>query len=225
MEDIDLLVEEQHLEHADGLIRGIGDDTKKTPYDEEAVRDKHRHYPTLVSESGLTRFEVHRNLVAVGFSQAPLRRGDILLFRQVDYLTVHRLLGTARLPDGGTCLRTRGDGGHRLDPPLDRSRVYGRVFAVLRDGGWRDMRPGRARLYARALALHDLAWAAVGVLAARLYRRAGREGSRRSLETTAAFVDQKLLGLFHRLLFSWIHQRIDRPEGLEEAPKEEPHCP
>ena len=165
------------------------------------------------------------DLVAVDFSQVPLRRGDILLFRQVDYLTVHRLLGTARLPDGSACLRTRGDGRHRLDPPLDRSRVHGRVFAVQGKGAWRDMRSRGARLYARSMALHDLAWAAVGVLAARLDRLAGRGGSQRSLETAAAWVDQKLLGLLHRLLFSRVHPRIDRPEGLEGIPNEGPHCP
>jgi signal peptidase I len=158
------------------------------------------------------------SLVAVDFSQTSLRRGDILLFRQADYLTVHRLLGTARFPDGSPCLRTRGDGRNRLDPPLDRSRVHGRVFAVLRDEVWREMRSGRARLYATALAFHDLVWAAAGVLAARIDRRVGREGSPGSLERAAGAVDRMLLGLFHRVLFPWFHPRIAAPEGLEEAP-------
>jgi len=159
-------------------------------------------------------------LVAVDFSQTSLRRGDILLFRQADYLTVHRLLGTARFPDGSPCLRTRGDGRNRLDPPLDRSRVHGRVFAVLGDGGWRDMRSVRARLYAQVLAFHDLAWAAAGVLAARIDRWTGRVGSPRSLGGATAVADRKLLGLLHRLLFSWSHPRIAPPEGLEEAPSQ-----
>jgi hypothetical protein len=155
------------------------------------------------------------DLVAVDFSRVSLRRGDILLFRQVDYLAVHRLLGTARSPDGGSCLRTRGDGLHRLDPALDRSRVHGRVYAVLKEEGWRDMRSGAARLYGRAMAFHDLAWAGLGVLAARLDRTTGRQGARRSLEAATTLVDQKLLGLVHRLLFTRVHRRIDRPEGLE----------
>jgi len=165
------------------------------------------------------------NLVAVDFSRASVRRGDILVFRQADYLTVHRLLGTARLSDGSPCLRTRGDGRNRLDPALDRARVHGRVFAVQGDGGWRDMRAGRARLYGRAVALHDLAWAVVGVLAARFDRLTGGGESRRSLGVAAAFVDRKLLGVLHRLLFSWFHPRIDRPEGLEEIPERGPHRP
>lgn len=165
------------------------------------------------------------DLVAVDFSQVSLRRGDILLFRQVDYLTVHRLLGTARLPDGGPCLRTRGDGRHRLDPALDRSRVHGRVFAVLKEGGWRDMRSGTARFYAQALALHDLAWAGAGVLAARFDRLVGLRGERRFLEAVTAFVDQKLLGLVHRVLFSLAHSQIDSPEGLDDVPGEEPRRP
>jgi hypothetical protein len=165
------------------------------------------------------------DLVAVDFSQTSLRRGDVLVFRQADYLTVHRLLGTARLPDGSPCLRTRGDGRNRLDPPLDRSRVHGRVFAVLRDGVWRDMRSGGARFYASALATHDLAWAAVGVVAARLDRRTGRAGRRLSLGSATAFIDQKLLALMHRLLFSRFHSRIDRPEGLESVPSGGPHSP
>ena len=165
------------------------------------------------------------SLVAVDLSQKSLRRGDILLFRQADYLTVHRLLGAARFPDGSPCLRTRGDGRNRLDPPLDRSRVHGRVFAVLKDGGWRDMRSGRARLYAKALAFHDLDWAAAGVLAARFDRRMGREGSPRSLAWAAEGVDRMLLGLFHRVLFSWFHPRIAAPAGLEEAPGQGPRSP
>jgi hypothetical protein len=157
-------------------------------------------------------------LVAVDFSRESLRRGDILLFRQADYLTVHRLLGTARFPDESPCLRTRGDGRNRLDPPLDRSLVHGRVFAALKDGDWRDMRSGRARLYAKALAFHDLAWAAAGVLATRLDRRVGREGSPGSLGGAVERADRMLLGLFHRVLFSLFHPRIAAPDGLEEVP-------
>jgi hypothetical protein len=164
-------------------------------------------------------------LVAVDFSQASPQRGDILLFRQVDYLTVHRLLGTARSPDGSPCLRTRGDGRHRLDPALDRSRVHGRVFAVLKGDGWRDMSSGRARLYGRAMALHDLAWAGAGVLAARFDSLVGLGGERRFLEAATAFLDQRLLALVHRILFSVVHTRIDRPEGLEGEPEDEPHSP
>ena len=171
-----------------------------------------------VSGESMTPTLMPGSLVAVDLSQASLRRGDILLFRQVDYLTVHRLLGRARFPDGRPCLRTRGDGRNRLDPPLDRSDVHGRVFAVLMDGGWRDVRSGRARFYAKALAFHDLAWAAAGVLAARLDRRMGREGSPGPLAGATEGVDRMLLGLLHRVLFLWFHPRIAAPEGLEEAP-------
>jgi len=63
MEDVDILVEEQHLERADGVIRSFGYETAETPYEEEIVREGHRHYPRLEGKSRLTSFEVHRHLV------------------------------------------------------------------------------------------------------------------------------------------------------------------
>jgi hypothetical protein len=165
------------------------------------------------------------DVVAVDFSRGPLRRGDVVLFRRAGYLTVHRLLGRTRAPDGRPCLRTRGDGRNGLDPPLDRSHVHGRVVAVLGDGGWRDMRAAGARFYARALAFHDLVWAALGVVASRADRLGEGVGWRLSLRSATAAMDQRLLGLLHRLLFASLHRSIDRPEGIPDQTPEEPHCP
>jgi hypothetical protein len=66
MEDIDILVREKDLERADELIRGFGYEAAKAPYEEQTVRERHRHYPRLESRSGLTPFEVHRHLVTPG---------------------------------------------------------------------------------------------------------------------------------------------------------------
>ena len=53
-----------------------------------------------------------------------------MLYRQLDYLVVHRMLGSAWLAGGGPGLRTRGDGKPGLDPPLDARQVRGRVVAL-----------------------------------------------------------------------------------------------
>src|SRR5262245_19973917 len=61
------------------------------------------------------------------------RAGELLVFRQQDYLVVHRCLGRARARDGARCLRTRGDARPDLDPPVLDDRVVARVAAIRRD--------------------------------------------------------------------------------------------
>lgn len=124
-------------------------------------------------------------------------RGDLLLFRQVDYHVVHRYLGPTTSGDGVPCFRTRGDHVPALDAPLDPARVLGRVIAVEREGEWWDLDGAAARLYALGAALHDLFWAAAALAAGRLEARWGaREGLLR--ERVVAW-DRRLLGLAHRL--------------------------
>ena len=51
--------------------------------------------------------------------------------------------------------------GPALDPALDPDHVIGRGIAFEQDGGWRTVEPGAARLYARLVAWHALAWSAL----------------------------------------------------------------
>ncbi len=150
--------------------------------------------PTLASGS----------VIRVDFRQRSPRFGDLLVFRQADYLAVHRYLGTARLADGAICLRTRGDGILALDPPVEPSRVAGRVVALERNGVWRSLLPRRARVYAWLVAFHDLAFAAIGVLSGRADRRLGRA----VLHPRVEWLDRGLLRLAHAALFVLLHPRV-----------------
>jgi hypothetical protein len=145
--------------------------------------------------------------VAVSMSPSELDRGDLLLFRQVDYLVVHRLLGTACGPDGKPCLRTRGDGRIALDPPVDPGQVRGVVIAIEDNGCWWDLRGGGAKVYAIGLVLHDFFWAAAGVLALKIERALSRFGISFPAAGLAGRIDSTLLRLCHRLLFKSLHAR------------------
>jgi hypothetical protein len=144
-------------------------------------------------------------LVMIDFRPPRLRRGDLLLFRQSDYLVVHRLVGTARLPSGRSGLRTRGDAMHRLDPALSESDVVGRAVAAETRLGWRSLVGGRARLFARAMAWHDLWWARAGAGIAR-----GGALAARAVPLVCA-IDRALLRLAHAALFRLTHRRMSRP--------------
>ncbi len=160
--------------------------------------------PTLPAES----------VVAVDFSPDRLRRGDLLLFHQADYLVVHRLLGRARGRDAGLVLRTRGDAAARLDPPVTSARVVGRVVSVRREGSWRGLRTRPARAYAAAVAVHALAFSAAGAIALRTFDRAmGRSGSGGALGRRIASCDRWLLALADRWLFDRLHPRVAPPDG------------
>jgi hypothetical protein len=126
------------------------------------------------------------------------RRGDLLVFRQADYLVVHRFLGTARTADGARCLRARGDAARPLDPPVAPEHVLGVVVAVRRDGEWRSLRGAPARAYAAALAWHGLVWA---------WLRS------RGLGAVAEAADRGLLSTADRLLFRAAHRRVAPPAG------------
>jgi hypothetical protein len=151
--------------------------------------------------------------LAVEFACGEPRRGDLLLFRQADYLAVHRLLGPARpTTEGERRLRTRGDGQLGLDPPLDPARVLGRVTAVGDDGAWWSLDGFRARVYARCLARHDLFWAGLGVLARTMDRGLGRSRADGPLSFLTGRLDRGLLGVAHALMFRICHLRIPPPE-------------
>lgn len=141
--------------------------------------------------------------LAVAFGAGTPRRGDILLFRRDGDLVVHRYLGPSRpLPDGGPGLRTRGDACWGLDPKIPPADVVGRVIAVETARGWRGLDGPAARLYARAVAAHDLAWAAAAALA--------RRGGDGPLAAVAA-VDRGLLRVAHAALFAACCRPLRQP--------------
>jgi len=154
-------------------------------------------------------------LIAVDLSPREPEIGDLLLYRQLDYLVVHRYLGPATREDGNPILRTRGDACLGLDPPLERSRVRGRVVAIEAQGCWWDLDGGGARAWALTTALHDLFWAGLGTLARRGDAGLGRLGLAMRTEPWVARLDRIGLRYSHRLLFRALHRaRPDRPPGF-----------
>jgi hypothetical protein len=155
-------------------------------------------------------------LLAVEFAPQGLRRGDLLLFRQLDYLVVHRLLGRARAPAGRSCLKTRGDGVPGLDPPLERGRVVGRVIAIQdQDGKWLSLRGTGARWYARCLAFHDRFWAAVVYGAGRCEGGLRRLQIRTPLRSWSAAADRWLARQLKRALFVRLHEPTAPPQEIQ----------
>lgn len=161
-------------------------------------------------------------LIAVELLPDDPELGDLLVFRQHDYLVVHRFLGPATREDGRPWLRTRGDNVPTLDPVVERSRVRGRVIAFEKDGRWWGLRTGRARAWALAVALHDLSWAAAGVLARAAEARFRRAGLSLPLGGWVASVDRLALAWAHRMLFRPLHRDgRSAPEAFS-APRRAP---
>jgi len=150
-------------------------------------------------------------LLRVDFAPGPAARGDLLVFRQGDLILVHRVLGSARPLEGRPRLRTRGDGAPVLDPAVDLDRVLGRVLALEDADGWRSVRGGPARVYARWVAWHDLFWAGMRELSVRFDGRLERYGIPLRFRPWTTAVDRGLLRLVHRLLFRRSHPRVDAP--------------
>jgi hypothetical protein len=157
---------------------------------------------------------------AVEFEPERLWPGMLLLYRQVDYLVVHRLLGDSRRRDGRSGYRTRGDGRIALDPTLDAERIVGRVVAVEGDGAWWSLDGAGARLYARLMAWHALFWAAVGAVARLCDRVPRRLGFGTPLVALAAWIDRVLLRLVHGLGFRLCHARVPPPLSDDAGPGE-----
>lgn len=161
-------------------------------------------------------------LVAVDLSPFEPELGDLLLFRQQDYLVVHRFLGPASQEDGSPAFRTRGDGLPGLDPSVERARVRGRVRAIEDRGLWWSLEGGGARAWALAVALHDLCWAGAAVMAGRADGRLRRVGLRSAVRPWVVRTDRALLGLAHRLLFPAFHRASTAwPEGYPLATAEQ----
>jgi len=155
-------------------------------------------------------FLTEGQLLAVEFTSERLATGDLLLFRQVDYLVVHRLVGRGAR-DGASYYRCRGDGLAGFDPPVDPECVVGRVVAVRCGEAWRSVRTGGARLYARLSAWHDLFWTTLRHLAGFIEARSRRLGLKLALRETVTAFDRRLLRAAHRLLFERAHPVIPGP--------------
>ena len=155
-------------------------------------------------------FLTEGQLVAVEFGAERLATGDLLVFRQVDYLVVHRLVGRGSR-NGATYYRCRGDGLAGLDPPVDPERVVGRVVAVRCGESWRSVRGGGARLYARLSAWHDLSWTTLRRLAGFVEGGLRRLGLKLPLRETVSAFDRRVLRLAYRLLFERVHPVVPAP--------------
>ena len=145
------------------------------------------------------------DVLEVAFKGDPPRTGDLLLFRQADYLVVHRLLGRARRQGGEVGFRTRGDASMALDPRVAEGSVLGRVVAFERGSERRELKGRRARGYARAMAWHGFCWAALAAVARRIDRGLGRGRAERSFERLVRRVDRRLLRLVHGAVFDRLH--------------------
>jgi len=150
-------------------------------------------------------------LLAVDFAPQRLAVGDMLVFRQVDMLLVHRLLGSARPLEGHRRLRTRGDGVLNLDPPVELDRVVGRVVAIENDGCWRSVRQRPARIYARLLALHDFFWSGLASLFRPVDRLLLRFGVPLRFRRMILVIDRFTLRRIHWALFERVHPEIPNP--------------
>jgi signal peptidase I len=158
-------------------------------------------------------------VLAIEFAPARLRCGDMLVFRQVDYLVVHRLLGRTRRGAAGS-YRTRGDGLPGLDPPVDPRRVVGRVVAVESGGRWCSVRGAAARAYGRLVAWHALAWSAARYVALRVEAALRRMRIRMPLGALVEAGDRRLLHGVHRMLFARLHREIPcPPEAASRTPE------
>jgi hypothetical protein len=153
--------------------------------------------------------------VAAEFGTGLPRLGDLVVFRQADYLAVHRCLGTTRTAAGRIRLRTRGDGRTDCDGPVELERVLGKVVALERDDGWRAASGAAARAYAVCVALHDRCWALAGEVATRVDAALGRRFLRPAVEGA----DRLSLRLADTMFFRAAHRRVRAPASAGGNPE------
>jgi hypothetical protein len=156
--------------------------------------------------------------IGVEFGPAPdaLRCGDMLVFKQEGSVLVHRILGDATRHGGSRKFRSRGDGVLKLDPPVEPESIIGRVTAFEHGNRWVSATTPGARLYARAMALHDLCWAVVGVVVRWPERKLRRIGVRAPLRGWVQGLDRLLLKIVHPLVFRPLHREVPAPQPVEE---------
>jgi hypothetical protein len=176
----------------------------------ELMGESGRGGTILVQGRSMLPFLAEGQLLAVEFTAERWVTGDLLLFRQVDYLVVHRLIGRGSR-QGASYYRCRGDGLSGFDPPVDPERVVGRVVAVRCGEAWRSVRSAGARRYARLSAWHDLSWTTLRRLAGFVEGRLRRLGLNLTLRERVTALDHRLLRIAHRLLFERVHPVVPAP--------------
>jgi hypothetical protein len=73
-------------------------------------------------------------IVVEPIGNAPVRTGDVLLYRNGHAVIAHRLVLIAESSDGRSSLTLRGDAADSCDAPIVMGQVLGRVVAVERRG-------------------------------------------------------------------------------------------
>jgi len=63
MRDLDLMVEEEHLDRAVAAVQSFGYSSPASSAVQQRTEDSHRHYPELWSRDGKTCLELHRHIV------------------------------------------------------------------------------------------------------------------------------------------------------------------
>jgi signal peptidase I len=90
--------------------------------------------------------------VLVQFGAQDFRIGDIIVFRQCDALTIHRIVRIT-YRHGDEMYETKGDSSFNLDPSLVNERdVIGKVVGIVRSGRTVDIQSGWPKRVGRALA-------------------------------------------------------------------------
>jgi signal peptidase len=114
----------------------------------------------LLGEGRSVRFRAHGSsmfpairdgeLITVApLAGAPIRTGDIVLFRHRRGAVAHRVVGLRTARGGLVEVIARGDAAHSEDEPIRAERILGRVVAVERTGA--APRAVRGRRLSRAL--------------------------------------------------------------------------
>ena len=63
MVDLDIMVQEGHIDRADSSTQRLGFLPRESPEKQKRMRETHRHYPALVSPDQMVPIEIHRHIV------------------------------------------------------------------------------------------------------------------------------------------------------------------
>lgn len=71
----------------------------------------------------------HGDILVIEHGKRMLRRGDIIIFKKEEKILAHRLVHIENTPTYNR-LYTKGDRSLRLDPPISRDQVQGKIIEV-----------------------------------------------------------------------------------------------
>jgi signal peptidase I len=121
---------------------------------EEILKSGHELRMETVGGSMLPALRGGDIIVVRPAGAADVTIGDVVVFRQVDTLVAHRLVGKSGV-NGRTILVTKGDLLPHADQPLPADKVLGKVVAIQREGRTWDLtsplQRATARLYVRII--------------------------------------------------------------------------